>query len=180
MDICLCQWGGFDGAHIHIRMCPYAGSIDHGKEILAGLARPIDPGEPRPEYWVSFVDERGYLWFEEQPLDQVEQPRILNGHIRALTGLYFYWAHTKDEIALSLLEAGIKTIEDNALAYRRPGAINAYDQMQPDVADYGPARTTDQQDILFRLTGDPVFAKYRDMFEEDMRDEIQEADSDER
>lgn len=145
------------------------------KEVLAGLANPIDPRQERPPLWVSFVDERGFLWFEEKPLDQVEQPRILNGHIRALTGLYVYWVHTKDETALRLLRAGIKTIEEYAPAYRIPGEINAYDMMQPPVADYSPERTIGQQDILFKMTGDPAFAAYRDMFEADMRDEINAA-----
>jgi hypothetical protein len=145
------------------------------KEVLAGLANPIDPRGARPDdLWVSFLDEAGYLWFEEKPLDQVEQPRILNGHIRTLTGLYIYWAHTKDDAAMPLLQAGIKTIENYALRYRKPGGINAYDLMQPYIADYSPIRTIRQQDILFRMTRDPVFAKYRDLFEADMRDEIQQ------
>jgi len=143
------------------------------REVLVGLASPIDPRNDRPDLWVSFVDEAGYLWFEEKPLDQVEQPRILNGHIRALTGIYIYWVHTKDETALALLRSGIKTIEDHALRYRNPGGINAYDLMQPYIADYGPERTVVQQDILYRMTGDPVFAKYRDIFGADMRDEIE-------
>jgi hypothetical protein len=31
--------------------------------------------------------------------------------------------------------------------------------------------------MLFRMTGDPVFAKYRDLFESDMRDDIPAAAS---
>jgi len=145
------------------------------KEVLAGLANPIVPREERPRYWVSFVDDRDFLWFEEKPLDQVEQPRILNGHIRALTGIYIYWAHTKDEEALKLLRAGLKTVEEYAPAYRIAGKINAYDLMQPPLDDYGPERTIDQQNILYKMTGEPVFAIYRDVFEADMRDEIEAA-----
>jgi len=150
-------------------------ALTTAKEVLAGLASPIDPSKNRPDLWVSFVDDRGFLWFEEKPLDQVEQPRILNGHIRALTGLYIYWAHTKDEEALPLLRAGIKTIEEYAPSYRIPGKVNAYDMIQPPVDDYGPERTIAQQDILFKMTGEPVFAIYRDVFEMDMRDEIEAA-----
>lgn len=144
-----------------------------GKEVLAGLAHPIDPTKARPDLWVSFIDESGYLWFEEKPLDQEEQPRILNGHIRALTGLYTYWVHTGDSGALELLRAGIKTVEDNAPQYRVPGGINRYDLMGEPIADYGPERTISQQDILYKMTGDPVFAIYRDVFEADMRDDIE-------
>ncbi|KLK92318.1 hypothetical protein AA309_15155 [Microvirga vignae] len=144
------------------------------KEVLADLANPIDPRGNRPDLWVSFTDEAGYLWFEEKPLDQVEQPRILNGHIRALTGIYTYWVHTKDETALPLLRAGIKTVEDHAPRYRKRGGINAYDLLRPYLADYGPERTIVQQDILFKMTGDPIFAEYRNMFEADMHDEIEQ------
>lgn len=142
------------------------------KEVLAGMAGPIDPRRERPHLWVSFVDERGFLWFEEKPLDQVDQPRILNGHIRALTGLYIHWAFTGDRTALKLLRGGIRTIEEYAPAYRVPGGINSYDMLEPRVDDYSPARTISQQEILYRMTGEPVFAAYRDAFKADMGERV--------
>ncbi|WP_336071468.1 D-glucuronyl C5-epimerase family protein [Nitratireductor rhodophyticola] len=148
------------------------GALDTAHEFLAALSNPIDPREGRPQFWVSFVDDRGYLWFEEKPLDRIEQPRILNGHIRTLVGLYEYYARTESEEALKLLRAGIRTIEEYAPYYRVPGKINAYDMLQPYNDDYGPKRTIGQQDILYRMTNEPVFAIYRDVFELDMRDEI--------
>lgn len=148
-----------------VKLVPEA--AQDAREILAGMAEVGSPGS-REELWVSFVDIDGCLWFEEMPLPQPEQPRILNGHIRALTGLYLYWVRQRDEQAHALLCAGILTIKRHAMDYRRPGDVNAYDLLSPAIADYGPDRTVAQQDILFRMTGDPTFAAYRDTFAADI------------
>ncbi len=137
------------------------------EQILDGMARVISTKE-RPRFWVTFADSSNYLWFEEYPLRQTQQPRVLNGHIRALTGLYYFWTHTRNPTALKLLRAGITTVERYAPEYRIPGETNAYQLLQPSLPDYGPKRTIKQQGILYRMTGDPVFLRYRDMFQTDM------------
>ena len=136
-------------------------------ELLRGLGTPATSLR-EDDLWVSFVDDDGCLWFEEMPLPQVEQPRILNGHIRALTGLYIHWVRRQTPLALELLRAGILTIERHAMEFRRPGEINRYDLLEPPIADYGPDRTIDQQDFLWRMTGDATFARYRDVFRADI------------
>jgi hypothetical protein len=137
-------------------------------EIVNGLGNPINPMHVRPRYWVSFVDEKGYLWFEEMPLDREEQPRILNGHIRAITGLYIYYVYTGDQTALELLRGGIYTVEKYAMSYRREGKVNAYDLMEPYIADYGPARTINQQHVLYKMTGESLFLENANIFQADI------------
>lgn len=136
--------------------------------ILEGLARPIALHDERPDLWVSFVDKEGFLWFEEMPLNEPNQPRILNGHIRAITGLYTYYYAYGGETARKLLLAGATTIAHYAPLYRALGETNRYDLLEPYNNDYSPARTIAQQEILFKLTGDPIFAAYRDAFTHDM------------
>ncbi len=143
-------------------------AADDAREVLIGLGRPITPPASSTDLWVSFVDRDRCLWFEEMPLAQAEQPRILNGHIRALTGLYVYWVRTREPAALELLRAGVLTVKRHALEYRRPGRVNAYDLLEPAIDDYGPERTIAQQDFLYRLTGMSAFAEYRDLFEADV------------
>lgn len=143
------------------------GNVPEAQEILRGLAS-WTVGKARPELWVSFVDDHGCLWFEEMPLPQLDQPRILNGHIRALTGLYIYYVRRRSDVALELLRGGTLTVKTHAMDFRRPGQVNAYDLLMPPIADYGPDRTVAQQDFLWRMTGDEAFARYRDTFAGDI------------
>lgn len=83
-------------------------------------------------------------------------------------------AYTGDQDALDLLRAGICTVEEYAMQYRRKGKINAYDLLDPYIADYGPERTINQQHILHAMTGEPIFQTYAMKFEADMRRYISE------
>jgi hypothetical protein len=142
------------------------------RKILGGLGGAIDTRETRPRYWVSFVDPHGFLWFEEMPLDQETQPRILNGHIRAITGLYIYYVFTKDQMALDLLRSGIRTVEEYTPYYRKEGKVNAYDLLEPYIPDYGPYRTIDQQRMIWKMTGETIFKTYSDLFESDISEHL--------
>jgi hypothetical protein len=68
-----------------------------------------------------------------------------------------------------LLRAGIFTVEEYAMSYRRDGMINAYDMLDPYIADYGPERTVEQQIILYKMTGEKIFLDYSQIFEADIR-----------
>jgi hypothetical protein len=43
-------------------------------------------------------------------------------------------------------------------------AVNRYDLLEPYLADYSTERAVTQQKVLFRMTGDPIFARYRSKF----------------
>jgi len=62
-------------------------------------------------YWCVYVDENFYYWLEEFPND--DYCHILNGFLFAMWGLWDYYVITRDELALNLLEASIKSIIDN-------------------------------------------------------------------
>jgi hypothetical protein len=143
------------------------GAAEIAREVLYGLARPVRLSDDRSGHWVSLVDDDGFLWFEEVPL-ATRPSHILNGHIRALLGLYTYFSTTGDRLALSLLRAGLATIEANALRFRVPGKINRYDLLEPYMADYSPERTWGQQHVLSRISGETAFAHYRDVFRADI------------
>lgn len=120
-------------------------------------------------YWICEVDEGGYVWFVEMPLPgDVKQPRILNGHIRAIQGVFYYARHSGDPDARLLAQAGCTTVQRYAREYRRPGQVNRYDLSFPQYPDYGPKRTVDQQRFLAELTGDDFFADTAEMFLTDM------------
>jgi hypothetical protein len=135
-------------------------------EILEGLARPVRHDGDRSGYWVSLIDAGNFLWFEEAPLAKGAPSHILNGHIRAVLGLYAYREATGSELATALLNAGIATLEANSPRFMEPGKINRYDLLEPYMPDYSPERTWSQQHLLFKITGEPIFARYRDEFRE--------------
>ena len=133
------------------------------EELVKGMARiRSDAG-----LWVSFIDSDDYLWFEEAPLPVEPQPRILNGHVRALTGLYHWYRVSRSPLAIRLLKGGLTTVRDNVERFRVPGEVNRYDLRPPEIKDYGPQRTVVQQRELFEITGDQFFAEMSKRFAAD-------------
>lgn len=120
-------------------------------------------------YWISEVDDAGYVWFVEMPLPgDVKQPRVLNGHIRAIQGVFYYARTSGDPEARLLVQAACTTVQRYVREYRRPGQVNRYDLSFPQYPDYGPKRTVEQQHFLAELTGDGFFADTAEMFMTDM------------
>jgi len=104
--------------------------------------------------WVSFVDKAGYLWFEEYPCPKDPQPRVLNGHICAIMGLYCYYRMDPNPETLALIRAGITTVCRYFNEFRRPGSIIKY-YLIGEYEDYSPGRAVMQQEWLYKITGDP-------------------------
>ena len=127
------------------------------------------PGPSSEHLWFSLVADEGYLWFEEQPLDDPVQPMILNGHVTALTGLYYLRDRGgRDPAVLQLLSAGLTAAAHYAPRFRVPGTVNRYQLREPGHADYGPARTVRQQQVMYAMTGALRFLQMRDLFAADM------------
>jgi hypothetical protein len=142
------------------------------RETLEGLAAAYSrlrvAAEPAPERWISYVDEDGYLWFEEYPLTDGRATLVLNGHIFALFGLVLYADKTGDESVIPLIEGGLTTVRDKGELFRREGQINAYSLRIKDYADYSPDRTVRQQCQLYAMTGEETFRRLAYMFRADI------------
>ena len=59
-------------------------------------------------YWCFGVDNEDYYWLEEYP--NVDFCHVLNGFLFGLWGLWNYYIVSGDDFALTLFQAGIKTI----------------------------------------------------------------------
>lgn len=142
------------------------------RETLKGLAAAYSrlrvAGQPAPERWISYVDEDGYLWFEEYPLTDGRPTLVLNGHIFALFGLVLYADKIGDESVVPLIEGGLTTLRDNGERFRREGQINAYSLRIKDYADYSPDRTVRQQCQLYAMTGEETFRRLAYAFRTDI------------
>lgn len=118
----------------------------------------------------------GSLWFEEYPFSWGVPPRVLNGHIHAIWGLYYLFEATGDRDVLEYIHRGVEAVAERGPQYRRPGQVNLYDLRPPETDDYGPARSIYQQDVLCQMTRDPRFLELRDQFIEDMPGHVAEID----
>ncbi len=61
--------------------------------------------------WSFMIDKKGYYWLEEYP--NVDLCHVLNGFLFGIWGFWNYYVITGDEFALTLFEAGIRTVLDN-------------------------------------------------------------------
>ncbi len=141
------------------------------RETMKGLADAFkvfnQKGQPTPARWISYVDEKGYLWFDEYPLPGGRATLVLNGDIFSLFALSIYSYKTGDVSVLPLVQGNLKTLKENVVRFRLSGKINLYDLYNPEYEDYSPARTVRQQCQLYSLTGDGFFKEMAYLFSQD-------------
>ena len=132
------------------------GDSNHLKQsarLVRGYALAVQEGGftyKEPEGW----------WYEEIADKGMQTPRILDGHIFALTGLYKYFLLTRDTLAKEYFDLGIKSLKAALPRYDRGDGFVYYDAMGK-LADenYHPLLVS-QMDELWKMTGDPVFQTY--------------------
>ena len=118
-------------------------------------------------FWITEIDHNGYFWIEEYPLKNDPQPKVLNGHIWGIYGLYNYYQIKLDISSKQLLQGAITSIHHYVNKYRRQNKINYYD-LRTFKPDYYPERTVYQQRDLFTITGEEYFLYTSKLFQEDL------------
>jgi hypothetical protein len=149
------------------RLTRDAGILELARRTVRAMSR-LRGRVGQPELWVTFVDENGYLWFEEYPSDRDPQTRVLNGQIYAIMGLYSYHRLEPTRETMRLMQAGIATVRRYFDGFRQPGGVNRYSLLPGSPADYLPARSVMQQAWLARVTGDATLVDQWRAFERDM------------
>lgn len=115
--------------------------------------------------WVSMLDEQGYFWIEEYPMD--EPTHVLNGFIFAIFGLYDYYQITKKEEVKELLQASITTVYDHIDRYRVPDGASRYGLKHPHQSKHYHHVHMDQLETLYHMTGESYFREVRQQFHHD-------------
>jgi len=122
---------------------------------------------------VTYVDDRGYTWFEEVIVDP--PTHILNGFIWAAWGVYDYHLHTGDQDAAHLFAEAVRTLKDNLHRFDA-GFWSLYEQsgtrMKMLASPFYHHLHIVQLQVMHRLTGDPVFADYAHRWEVYRRDPL--------
>ena len=146
--------------------------LDAATRALAVFTRPVDSGG------VAFTDDHGDLWFEEYIVSP--PTHILNGFIWASWGVYDYFLATKDSSAKDgpareLFTRGVQTLVRNLDRYDL-GFWSLYEQSGtrlPMVASpfYHQLHIV-QLRIMHRLTGETVFARVADRWEDYSRSRV--------
>jgi hypothetical protein len=117
-------------------------------------------GENEP--WIVYVDEAGYLWIEEYPMEV--QTHVLNGFIFGIYGLYDYYLLTKDPLSKQLLQASITTIHQYISEFRNEGNISFYClKHKVKSVEYHRIHIY-QLAMLYKITGDDFFQTMSDNF----------------
>jgi len=131
------------------------------------------PSENLLEDWVVIVDEEGYLWLEEYPLDHLENhgSQALNGFIFAIYGLYDYYLLTEEEEVKELLQASITTIERYIEDFRAEGEISYYSLAHYVQSGRYHTIHIDQLEMLYKITGESYFKEMAELFREDHMEE---------
>jgi len=115
---------------------------------------------------VTYVDQRGDTWFEEYVV--WPPTHILNGFIWASWGVYDYALATKDDAARDLFDRAISTLI-SALPSFDTGFWSLYEHsgtMLPMLASkFYHLLHIAQLRVMFRLTGNPRFARFADQWE---------------
>ncbi len=75
-------------------------------------------------FWCIGVDPEDYYWLEEYP--NPDFCHVLNGMLFALWGLWDYYVISADDFALTLFQAGLKTIADNYPIWNVPDENLSY------------------------------------------------------
>lgn len=144
--------------------------LDAARAAFASFQRPIAEGG------VAFIDESGDLWFEEYIV--APPTHILNGFIWALWGVYDYALATRETAAQDLFARGVRTLLHNLDRYDL-GFWSLYEQSGtrlPMVASAFYHRLhIVQLRIMNRLTGEELFARTADRWQDYTRSRVNRA-----
>ena len=144
--------------------------LDAARAAFESFQRPIEEGG------VAFTDESGDLWFEEYIV--FPPTHILNGFIWALWGVNDYVLATKETTPQELLTRGVRTLLHNLDRYDL-GFWSLYEQSGtrlPMVASVFYHRLhIVQLRIMHRLTGEELFSRVADRWEDYTRHRINRA-----
>lgn len=112
---------------------------------------------------VTYKDENGW-WYEEYVTGTDVQPRVLNGMIFSLFGIYEYYEFTGDKDAKYLFDQGITSLKNNLYRYDA-GDWTYYDAIGHSKVGVGYSKIHVNQMLqLYKLTKDPFFKEYYEKF----------------
>jgi hypothetical protein len=121
--------------------------------LIRGFYIPIQSGG------FTYKSSKGW-WYEEIADTEMQTPRILDGHIFALTGLYKYWLTTKDDSAKYVIQKGLWALKQNLHLYDAGNGWSYYDINQKRSDKKYHKILTGQMKELWEISKDSLFLDY--------------------
>ncbi len=113
----------------------------------------------------AYMDADGW-WYEEYADTNCNTPRVINGHIDALLGVYEFMKLTGSDSALKVFENGLQALRNNIHRYDVGNGWTYYD-VNGKKSDKQYQRTmVDMMKRLYAVTGDGLFLKYHNKWQE--------------
>jgi heparosan-N-sulfate-glucuronate 5-epimerase len=127
--------------------------LQFAKKLLRGYFIPINQGG------FTYKDNNGW-WYEELADTAMHTPRILDGHIFAITGVYEYWCVTKDDSANIIISKGIQSLKNSLPDYDIGNGWAFYDGYKKPADKKYQRLLASQMLQLYNITGDTLFKDY--------------------
>lgn len=134
--------------------------LEVAKKALKALQVPIEKGGVR-------IDIGNGWWYEEYADLEGKNPRVLNGMIYALEGVYNFWSITGYEQAKMIFDKGVIALKASLPSYDALG-WTYYDALGNIASKNYHHIHIRQMKWLYKVTGDPVYAHYAADWENDL------------
>lgn len=121
--------------------------------LLNGFAVPVDSGG------FTYKEPRGW-WYEELADTAAHTPRILDGHLFALLGLYDYYQADGDPPALEYFNRGAAALQQVLPAYDAGNGAICYDKYCKPADKKYRQIITGQLEQLMKVSPAPVYQHY--------------------
>lgn len=133
------------------------------EKALKGFLIPMEDGG----FLINWEDDE--VWFEEYATQRPS--RVLNGFIFALAGVHQAYEASDNELALKIFSAGIRTLKNHLSKYNAgyTSRYNLADWKNEVAQEHYHEIHIFQLLWLYRITGDPYFKEYAQIFLENDR-----------
>jgi hypothetical protein len=127
--------------------------LDYAKSLVRGFYIPIQLGG------FTYKEPNGW-WYEEIADRNLHTPRILDGHIFAVTGVHEYWVVTKDDSATYVVQKGIQALKHELPGYDIGNGWSYYDVYHKVSDKKYHWLLVSQMKQLWKITNDNFFYQF--------------------
>lgn len=121
--------------------------------LLRGFYVPIQSGG------FTYMENTGW-WYEEYADTNLQTPRVINGHIYAMLGVYDLWKYTQNDSAKFIFQKGLEALKSNIQLYDVGDGWSYYDIHQKISDKEYQYKMIDLMKQLHEITGEQIFEDY--------------------
>jgi len=135
--------------------------LDAAKKLLNSFFVEVKSGG------VTYKTPNDGWWYEEYAGLGGKEPRVLNGMMYSLLGIYDYYRYTNDSKAKFLFDKGISALKENLQSYDYEKYFYSYsDVFRTPSSLSSHNRSVHLLDIIYNVTKDDIFRIYHDRWQD--------------